>query len=761
MKKKTQIHLIPTFHHDIAYLQPEWNYTARATAIMEKAVELMAKDETYTFTVEQVYFFKEYWEKHPQQQEMLKKFVENGQLHFAPGMWAVPDMTMPSGEGLYMQATVGRRYLKELVGYDPKTAYIADCWGHHAQTPQIMKDSGYNCYVFSRCMDPEYDVENFQWQGIDGTKLNAHWMSTAYAGISFPSDEAAINKEELNWEEASAEGIMRLYNCNAAHCGDAVQIVPVGGDMMYPASSSLEIVKKLQQDESVPPMEFSSFEAAINEIDFTKNPVWDKEFISSQKGSFATNIQIKQYNRKLENLLYALEALCVQKGVKMDFSKEWELVLKNQFHDIICGTICDEALVQALAEYEDTLQSLLAKQKELGISAFYNANNFPVTQLMDGKLLEAEAFSFAKETELPEQAECALPEAFENAFYRAEFDKRGYICKLVEKKSGTVLADHPEVPFGSLQMQVDNGDNWVEFETPNEKDIQLYWDNRPDPYDRKGMTTHPRIEVSRDGVKSVKAYCQGEEVLQVVQEGLLKYWIAEIPFRITATYNKKSPRIDYHTELTCKGKHLRVRAAFPMAYKEGCVRHQVPYAIVERGEGVQSLDMFMDYATENAGAALMNRGIYTNNTEQGIMMLTLLRAVAMEYKCQSELSFNLGKTITCEYSLMPHALNGDDELWQQALAFNRPLLKTGLGDMNGFKVDGAYLSALRHDNDAVFARVYNGLASATTAVITVPEGYTAWALTDGCMEPGEKKPVVDGKLEIPLSAYKVQGVKFF
>ena len=129
--KKKKISVIPTFHHDIAYLKPEKDYYYKATEILNKACELMEKDENYTFTVEQSYFFERYWNENPEKHDILKKFFVNGQLNFAPGMWVVPDMCMPSGESIYMQSTYGRRALEKIFGDTSKrvlTGYIADCW---------------------------------------------------------------------------------------------------------------------------------------------------------------------------------------------------------------------------------------------------------------------------------------------------------------------------------------------------------------------------------------------------------------------------------------------------------------------------------------------------------------------------------------------------------------------------------------------------------------------------------------------------------
>ena len=342
MKDKIH-HLIPTFHHDIAYLRPERWYTETATRILDQAISILQENREYTFTVEQAYFFDTYWNAHPEKHEILKTLTERGQLHFAPGFFSVPDMSMLSGESIYQQAYYGKKILAETVGYVPETAYIADCWGHCAALPQILTQCGYTGYTFSRCMEKSFDRENFRWRGIDGTELNTHWMSTAYAGISFP-DGDKVNAEELRWENATADGIRSLTQRNAVCCGDDSQIIPVGGDMRMPSAAAPAIIRSLNAAGTLEPMRFSSFEEAFSDIDFSEKPVYDGEFVSALKGSFAANIQIKLANRRLEPLLYALEVLSVLKNRDADFTEPWKTVLKNQFHDILCGTICDESL---------------------------------------------------------------------------------------------------------------------------------------------------------------------------------------------------------------------------------------------------------------------------------------------------------------------------------------------------------------------------------------------------------------------------------
>lgn len=756
-------HLIPTFHHDIAYLRPESWYTETATRILDKAIGILQENRDYTYTVEQAYFFDGYWNTHPEKQEILKTLVEQGQLHFAPGFFSVPDMSMLSGESLFQQAYYGKKILAETVGYVPKTAFIADCWGHCAALPQILTQCGYTGYTFSRCMEKSLNIENFRWKGIDGTELNTHWMSTAYAGISFPDGEK-VNAEELRWEKATADGIRALTQRNAVCCGEDSQILPVGGDMCMPSSAAPAIVRELNNSANLTPMRFSSFEAAFDDIDFPEKPVYDGEFVSALKGSFAANIQIKLANRRLEHLLYALEVLSVLRNREADFTSPWKTVLKNQFHDILCGTICNESLVQVMDEYTEAEESLeqIRQQISEGEEKAFNTLNFAVDGIRrrgdETVAYHAEGFSAAEEKTLTGES-VPLPCTYENAFYRAEIDARGFITALTDKKSGEVLVNHPAIPFGSLQMQADNGDNWVEFEYPWEEDHVHYSVNVPDPYDRRALPTHPKVQLSANGVGTAEAVSFGEDGLQIIQRGRLRYWISEIPFTTTVTFAKNTARIAYHTEFTNHTKHIRLRAAFPVLHSD-TIRHQIPYGLVQRGEGVQPVQRFMDAASADGyGVALLNCGLPQNNCEDGIMMVTLFRSAAMEYKCASDLSFNAGKSYTVEYAVVPHGADSDDLLWENALQFNTPLVVTGGDIRTDWSVKNAYISAMRHTDGDVFLRLYTGTGSAKTAEISVPEQYTMYSLTDGMMEPLEWKPV-KGKLLLEMKPYQIAGIRF-
>ena len=171
-------YLVPSFHHDIVYLRSEADYTRGCFQILDEALNILENNKEYCFFIEQAWLLEKYWDARPEKRALMRSLAEEGRFAVEPGLYAVPDMNIPDGESMYMQATVGRKIVRETIGAEPRVAMITDCWGHHGQLPQILKDCGYEYYAFSRCMRRDVDRQNFVWVGVDGSEIKTHWMST-------------------------------------------------------------------------------------------------------------------------------------------------------------------------------------------------------------------------------------------------------------------------------------------------------------------------------------------------------------------------------------------------------------------------------------------------------------------------------------------------------------------------------------------------------------------------------------------------------
>jgi alpha-mannosidase len=63
----------------------------------------------------------------------LKELFKEGRIEIGCGMFVMPDMTLVNGESLIRQAESGKKWVREHLGSDVVTGWIADCWGHHRQ----------------------------------------------------------------------------------------------------------------------------------------------------------------------------------------------------------------------------------------------------------------------------------------------------------------------------------------------------------------------------------------------------------------------------------------------------------------------------------------------------------------------------------------------------------------------------------------------------------------------------------------------------
>lgn len=747
-------YLVPTFHHDIAYLHPEEYYTKGCFAILDEALYILEHNPEYRFSLEQAWLLEQYWDARPENREKLRKFAAEGRLAVEPGLYAVPDMNLPDGESLYMHAALGRKIVEDTLGIKPRVCMIADCWGHHGQIPQIMSSCGYEYYAFSRCMREDVDTQNYVWKGLDGSTIRVHWMSTHYDGIGFPSAAEAENAEEMNWADAGTEGIGKLMERNRKKCGDDPQYLPVGGDLRYPSRMAPALVKELNKRGELPELVFSLPGSALDHIDWTRKQTFDGEFESSMQGTFTTNIFIKQKDRKYAGELYAVEALASVMGKDADLTEAWKLHLKNQFHDIACGTICNHAIRDVEADFRALDHMLTAVRRKIsggvGEKTYFNALPFERTSRVEEGVLTIPALGFAKAKDALKSVSttASLPLTFENSYYVAQIGKDGYLTSLVSKETGKEIISSNRAPFGVLTMQMDNGDSWWEFGAPNRPDG--YNANRPDGLTDFGKSLMAAIEEA-----SVER-SDGDGIV-VLQKGILKFWITEIRFETRIELSRFSRSVSYTTKFINQSKHLRVRVAFGTNGLTNATR-QIPYGCVPHGIGTQASQRFNRLDDGTSAMTLINNGTPSCAPDGDMLLLSLFRAAAMEYKCDSSDSFCIGREFTFRYAVLPG--RAEDELtpWREALAFNTPILSgTAEAPVRGIRIKNAFLSALRPADGGVFARIYNPTFKETAAEIAV-DGITSACLTDGLGAPVSELSLENGAIRITLTPYKVQGI---
>lgn len=774
------IHIVPSFHYDVVYLQDYESYKLQSFQIIDEALDLLADSTAYRFTIEQVILLEAYWEARPERREALRRFAHEGRLQVAPGLYVMPDMNLPDGESMFLQAQCGIAWLEQHLGLRPDVCWIADCWGHHAQLPQILRQCGYEYYAFWRCMNPELRRNHFHWQGLDGSTLKTHWLSRGYSSILFPTRNEIVNAPDLEMFGCAPQQVQALAADFDRLGAGGVALLCNGGDFMRPQKSAPAALAALQA--AGLPISFSHPRQYLEALDWTSAPVYAGEFNSAFQGTFSSNVAIKQGVRRNAFLFHTAERLAALRGKPFpDGERVLKAILKQQFHDTLAGTLAD-------APRRDTLKELAAIARDLkGWFAgsakgrqtwLFNPLEFARTEIVRGPRgyvrVRVPGLACAK----PAAAEplgppvpTALPATFANAFYSARIEADGFLSSLREAEGGTELVNGASpYRFGALTLQLDYGDLWLHFDAPLNGGCpeSALTHNDEDPLVRLDAGGLVNRSSFRPAIRTVEVLAATPELLLLRQHGEVSFWTLKVRFTTDVLLRRDSPRIEYHTEIVPAGKHYRLRAAFPTTFgADGEVCHEVPFGVQRRDRATHSAQNWMDFSARDgaAGLALLNRGLPANNVDRaGNLLLTLFRSAAMEYKAPSVGSFGEGLAHGFDYALVPHGRRDFAAIVREGLLFNFPLTRVR-GDYAALTVpawgctaDSVFLSALRQTEGGFFVRLYEGAGRAATAELRLPPGLSAYAPADGLQRPTAAFAPCSGTLKLSFRPFEIRGL---
>ncbi|MFZ2653509.1 MAG: glycoside hydrolase family 38 C-terminal domain-containing protein [Victivallales bacterium] len=776
-----QIHVVPSFHYDVVYLKDFKSYQKQSFKIIDEVLSILEESSKYTFTIEQTILLEAFWEARPSKRGLLKRFASEGRLHVAPGMYVMPDMNMPDGESLFLQVVSGFKWLDEKLGLRPEVCWIADCWGHHAQIPQILNQSGYRYYAFWRCMDRGLRRNHFIWKGLDGTEMKTHWLSKGYGSICFPSDDEIINAPDLSLHGCSAERFRTLAAEMDSIGAGGIAMLCNGGDFMMPQRSAPGIIASMKKSGELPGIAFSTPKQYLDALKWKDVPVHKGEFNSAFQGCFSSNIRIKQGIRLCSTLLGTGEKLSAITGKGFpNYEKLLKKTLKQQFHDTICGTIADSALVETLRELDDTAAGLRKVLKKPFRSSktpyFFNPLQFDRTEFIreaKGVVeLTARALSCVRKSSAkrlrPSPGTLVLPCEFETPACRLRIAKDGFIESIRERENDReLLSSSLTHKFGELTMQADYGDLWLHFDSPlNGGCVESsLTQNQPDPLDRPDAAGLVNRSSFKPCIMKAEVVFCSPQVLIVRQTGTVGFWKLKSSFTSELTLYADSPRIDYRSVIFPEGRHFRLRAAFPTSITGGEANYEIPFGIQTRGPGVHAAQNWFDYSDKSGrnGIAVINKGVPGCSVDsEGNLLLNVFRSAAMEYKAESCMSFNSGVEHTFEYAIFPHGKRYFSEIVKQGLLFNHPLTEVN-GDYSTFSdsnwrcpCPSVFISAIRPVSAGIFLRIYEGAGVSVKGNVSVPGHIEYYAEADGLHNAITPRKPCRGLIPFSLKPFQIK-----
>ena len=698
-------------HLDLAWKWQTRHSVRKAARTVATVLRLMELYPDFRFTQSQPQLYKFVQTTYPALFSKIREKVQTGQWEATGGMWVEADCNIPGGESLVRQFLFGKRYFQKEFGVDHKVAWMPDTFGFCHTLPQIMHKCGLRYFMTTKLswnQFTQFPYDTFYWEGPDGTRILAHFITTP--------DRRGWNDYGMDLNPANVQGCWDNYRQQAQN-GEVLLSFGWGDGGGGPTREMQEKAKRLNHL-PVPNHRQGQAEKFFADLDANlslageKLPVWNDElYLQLHRGCYTSQAGIKKNNRKSEVLYHdaelfsAIDFLLTGEYPHTALNRGWELILLNQFHDILPGSSIGEVYRDSEQEFEavqtigkNCLENALKhfcagkgeEARESGLAIFNPLSwaradlvRVPLNQLPLSFSIEdvsgnpvvcqidpeqQELIFISKETpamgfqmyKISQQTKPALaetglsisPERLENQFFRIQLNAQGLITAIFDKRSQReVIA--PGKSANVLQLFEDRplaNDAW---------DIEFFYNDKCTE-----LTALEKIEVVetgpvRGGIKLVRQFLDST-ITQTIY-----------------IYDQLA-RIDFDTKIDWRQHQTLLKVAFPVNIQASTATYEIPFGNIERStrnntpwEKAQfevPAQKWADLSEGDFGVSLLNDCKYGYDIKGNTIRLTLLKS-AIDPDPQAD----IGHHEFC-YSLFPHA--GD---WRHAntpraaYGFNHPL----------------------------------------------------------------------------------------
>lgn len=707
-------------HIDLAWLW-RWQETvdvAKATfsAIMDNMEEY--PEIVYIQSQAQAYKWME--EYYPEVFKRIKQKVKEGRWEIVGGMWAEPDCNLIDGESFIRQILYGKRYFKEKFGVDVKIGWNPDSFGYNWNMPQFFKKSGIEAFVTQKISWNDTNIFPyllFLWEGPDESRILSYFPPTGYVGrLRAESIVSGLRQFEKNTGEKDAFILYGLGN----HGGG-------------PNREMLNRVKDYGEQGIFPKIKHSSFFDYLKQIkkkDLKSIPVWSDElYLEYHRGTYTTQAETKKFNRHSEVLLSNAEkisalAFALDKDYpQQELKKAWEIVLMNQFHDILPGSSIHsvyrdsresylKAKKLAKKELRDALKHIAAKIDTAGgINGVpllvFNPLSWERDEVVRVKLppeLQGEVKVLTNSgNEIPSQI-LVSPE--ENVLCFIAWGVPSLGCRIYKIQKGksktyesslkieeTALENryfritlHPETGniislFDKIEKKEVLASNTQGNELQLFEDIPDQWDAWNIQYTGRSwkLNKADSIKIANRGpvIASLKVKKSFLGLAKARREPTTDF--PSSFFTQEIILYEDIPRIDIQMKADWWEDHVLLKVAFPVDVKSDKATYEIPFAYVQRPTSRStpwekarfevSAIRWADLSDEEYGVSLLNESKYGHDIKDNVIRLTLLRSPLWPDPIADR-----GKH-KFSYALYPHRGNWREAgTVQKGYEFNYPLL---------------------------------------------------------------------------------------
>ncbi len=779
-KEQNHVTAIGHTHIDCAWLWTLKQTREKVQRSFATVLELMKRYPEYKFMSSQALLYKNCKEETPELYEEIKERVKEGRWEVEGAMWVEADCNLSSGEALVRQVMYGKRFFKDEFGVDNHVLWLPDVFGYSAALPQILKKCGVDWFVTSKISWNDTNTmpyDTFEWYGIDGTPIHTYFLTAQNKQQGEPERHATYNAVLT---PAMVAGTSHRYQQKTIS-NDALITFGYGDGGGGPTREHLEIQRRTAK--GVPGIPETSIEFVGDflgrleeKMESSKRvPSWHGElYLEFHRGTYTAISKNKRNNRKSEFMYMNAEALgsMAKALIGLPYPKDklhegWEMLLTNQFHDIIPGSSIREVyeqsdidyaiLMKIAADATETATKAIAK----GISAgrgyvIFNPNPFvgSGTVEIDGKsayITGIPAKGYAAAGELKRYNRIVMEDRkVETNMLRIRFDENWLIESIYDKQNDREL--------------IRKGEKANEIRVyPDHPDIYDAWEWQEYSLDEyKVITDITSVEIVDDGAR------RGIKLTRPFMNSV---------FTQTIWFYDDIAKIDFETVANWQNHHQMVKATFPVDIHSDKATYDIQYGNLERPTHKNTswdtarfevcAHKYADLSEGGYGVALMSDCKYGYDIHDGLMQLSLFKTPTWP----NEIA-DFGEEIRFTYSLCPHkGTLAESNIPAMAYDLNNPMFAVKATGVNSILpeefsmvdtgCDNLLCEVIKEaeDTDATILRFYEAKNMKAPAEITLGFPADHCYLCDLMENELEELPIVKGKITVPVHGFEILTLK--
>ncbi len=371
-----QAFLVSHTHWDREWYLSFPTFRTKLTRVVREVLDLLESDPDFEhFLMDgQAIILEDHLELHPEDEPRIRAQVEAGRLSIGP-WYMLPDEFLISAESSVRNLLVGTQICSRFGGAQT-AGYMADSFGHVAQVPQLLSQSGFDSFVYQRGNGDELDDLGleYDWEAPDGSRVLAIQQWQGYcnaAGLGFEEIWHAHTQREVDLDRAE-EKIRELFARMGERSNGTVALLNNGCDHFPPQQDFGKALARLRA--AFPDTEFrhTGLESVVDAVrkNVPERKVFRGELLGGKfshilSGVWSARMYLKQWNDRCQTLLSGqLEPLAAYghfvHGNEYPaglLRHSWKRLLQNHPHDSICGCSIDEVHEDMMPRFREVVES--------------------------------------------------------------------------------------------------------------------------------------------------------------------------------------------------------------------------------------------------------------------------------------------------------------------------------------------------------------------------------------------------------------------